>query len=121
MSILDYVLNKAVSSGFLKSRIQAGARALALGGAGWLVQHGLATNSTSQVIVASIMAIVAVYLQDLDVKIVDGKIKIALNETPPDKLQTVLAIHSPQGLTPEQEQQETKLLNELQALKPGAK
>lgn len=81
-SITDYVLNKAVSSGFLKSRIQALARTVAMAGGTYLVQHGLANQEISTAVVGAVVGIVAMYLQDLDVKIVDGKIKVALNTQP---------------------------------------
>lgn len=117
MSILDFFINKAISSGFLKSRIQAGARLALTAGATYLVTKGLADQSVANTIVGSGMAVIAAYLQDLDVKIVDGKIKVALL-TPVDT-SSMLAQPSPQGLTEDQEKKETALLNQLQNIKPG--
>lgn len=101
MSILDYVINKSISSGFVKSRIQAWARVGATAGAAYLVQHGLANQEISQALVGSVVGLVALYLQDLDVKVVDGKIKIALNTPPVDA----------------QEKAETAALNNAEAVK----
>lgn len=83
MSFSDYFINKAISSGFLKSRIQALARTVAMAGGTYLVQHGLANQEISTALVGAVVGLVAMYLQDLDVKVVDGKIKIALNTQPP--------------------------------------
>lgn len=82
MSLSDFFINKAISSGFLKSRIQALARTVAMAGGTYLVQHGLANQEISTALVGAVVGVVAMYLQDLDVKIVDGKIKVALNTQP---------------------------------------
>jgi len=110
MSFTDYFINKAIDSGFLKSRIQAAVRALAMAGGSYLVQHGLANQEISQAVVGAVVGLVALYLQDLDVKVVDGKIKIALKTNPPDSI--------PSGnLTPDEEKAETAVLNNAEANK----
>lgn len=83
MSLYDIILNRAINSGFLKSRIQALARTVAMAGGTYLVQHGLANQEISTALVGAIVGLVAMYLQDLDVKVVDGKIKVALNTQSP--------------------------------------
>lgn len=109
-NLTDWLINKSINSGFLKSRVQAGARALAMAGASYLVQHGLANQEISQALVGAVVGLVALYLQDLDVKVVDGKLKIALNTNPPDS--------TPSGpLSPDAEKAETAVLNSAEANK----
>lgn len=91
MSLLDLVLNQAIDSGFLKSRIQALARALAVAGGTYLVQHGLATQDISNALVGAVVGLVALYLQDLDVRVVDGKIRVALS-TPSKSVDPVIPV-----------------------------
>lgn len=109
MPFLDTILNKLIKSEFVKARVLAAVRhgATALGV--WLVSKGLADNSMSADIVGFAVAAASFYLADLDVKVVDGKIKVAFLTEPSVKLDS-----TPSGkLTPEQEQEVTKQLNTL--------
>lgn len=106
----DFLINKSINSGFVKSRIQAWARVGAIALASYLVTHHVANQAIASDIVGSIVGLVALYLQDLDVKVVDGKIKVALNTNPPDS--------TPSGpLSPDAEKAETAALNNAESAK----
>ena len=89
MSFSDLLINKAIGSGFLKSRIQALVRALAVSGGTYLVQHGLANQEISTALVGLVVGVVGLYLQDLDVKVVNGKIQVALSQGSTQSLEPV--------------------------------
>lgn len=82
MSILDGLLNKFIKSDYVKAQVLAQARHIATGFGVWLVTKGLADHAMSEDLVGFVMAATSFYLANLDVKVVDGKIKVAL-ETPP--------------------------------------
>lgn len=54
----------------------------------WLVTKGMADQSIADFIYGSIVGLVTMYLQDLDIKVVDGKIRIALHTNPPVSAKT---------------------------------
>ena len=81
--ITDWLYNKLIKSGFLQARVLAWARAGAFAFTGYLVTKGLATQDIADFAASSIVGLVTLYLQDLDIKVVDGKIKIALMTEPP--------------------------------------
>lgn len=81
--ITDWLYNKLIKSGFIQARILAWTRILAAALSAWLVQKGATDQNIADFISGSIVGIVTLYLQDLDIKVVDGKIKIALNTEPP--------------------------------------
>lgn len=81
--MLDWLYTKLINSGFLKARLMAWARLGSIAVSSYLVTHGLATDGTAELISGAILSIVTAYLQDLDIKVVDGKIKIALHTPAP--------------------------------------
>jgi hypothetical protein len=82
MSIQEYLINKLITSGFLKSRILAWTRIGAAALGTYLVTKGVANYDIANTVSGAVVSIVSLYLQDLDVKVVDGKIKIALKTDP---------------------------------------
>lgn len=82
-SVINWLIVKTWKSDYFKSWVLAQARhvATALGTA--LVLHGFANKEMSEDIVGFIVAAASFYLAALDVKVVDGKIRVALNTMPP--------------------------------------
>lgn len=81
--MLNRLYTWLLNSGFLKARILAWVRIGAASFGTYLITKGLADQSIADAISGAIVNIVTLYLQDLDVKVVDGKIKIALHTEPP--------------------------------------
>ena len=106
---MNSIFNYLIKSDYVKAQILAFARhAVTTLGAG-LVVHGYASSGMVESASGLVCMALSFYLSQRDVKGVDVKIKDAL------------ATPTPAGLTPEQEQEETALLNKLQTIKPGVK
>lgn len=106
---MNFIFDYLIKSDFFKAQILAFARhAVTTVGAG-LVVHGYASSGMVESASGLVCMALSFYLSQRDVKKVDQKITSALL-TP-----------TPQGLTPEQEVEVTRLLNKLQTIKPGAK
>lgn len=101
----NWLINKTLKSGFIQSRILAWTRAGALAFATYLVKEGFADDNIAAKIVGFAVAVVTLYLQDLDVKIVNGKLKIAFASMPSG------------NQTPDEEKTETALLNTIESEK----
>lgn len=82
-NLLPYIINKTIKSAYFKAWVLAQARHIvtALGAAA--VAKGYADSSMVEGAMGFVMTAVGFYLAALDVKIVDGKIKIALHSEPP--------------------------------------
>lgn len=112
MSLFNYL----IKSDFVKAQILAAARhAITIAGTG-LVANGYASDSIVQAASGLVCMVLSFYLSQRDVKGVDEKIKVALATPAPNQ---VLTTRSTSGLTPEQEAEETALLNKLQSIRPG--
>ena len=107
--MLERLFNYLVHSEYVRAQILAQVRHLVTAGGVALVAKGYADDSTVQALAGFAVSLVGFWLGNQDVKKVDEKITVALH-TP-----------TPQGLSPEQEQEVTRLLNKLQTIKPGDK
>lgn len=104
---MNPLLQYLIKSDYIKAQILAFTRhAVTTIGAG-LVVHGYASSGMIESASGLICMAISFYLSQKDVKTVDEKITVALH-TP-----------TPEGLTPEQEVEVTRLLNKLQVIKPG--
>jgi len=104
--MLDRLFSYVIKSDFVRAQILAFVRhAVTAAGAG-LVAKGMIDNNILQDASGLAVALVGFWLGHQDVKAVDQKITVALNTAPPD-----LSKPTPE-MTPEQEIQETKSLNE---------
>lgn len=123
-----------IKSEYIRAQILAQVRHIVTAGGVALAAKGYADDSTVQALVGFSVSLVGFWLAQSDVKRVDDKIQTALATpvasqaistttvvTAPDPaVITMLHTESPKGLTPEQEKEETALLNKLQAIRPGA-
>lgn len=82
-SIINFIITKTWKSDYFRSWVLAQARVLAATATGGLALHGYITNDIQQQIIGIVASLVVYYLQNLDVRLVDGKIKIALNTPVP--------------------------------------
>ena len=105
--MLENLFIKVIKSEYARAWILAQLRHWVTAVGASLVLKGYVDDSTVQAAAGFVVALVGFYLAANDVKKVDEKITVALH-TP-----------TPQGLTPEQEAEVTKLLNKLQTIKPG--
>lgn len=103
-----------ITSDYVKAQILAFARHLVTTLGAGMIAHGYANSGMVESASGFVCLTISFYLSQRDVKGVDKKIEVALNTPSP------LATPTPTGLTKEQEEKETELLNELQAIKPGA-
>ena len=81
--IQDFLFNQIIKSDYVKAFILANARHVATAAGTYLVIHGLANQSIADQLLGLTISIVSFYLANLDVKLVDGKIKVALNTPVP--------------------------------------
>lgn len=131
--MFDKLFNYLIKSDYIKAQILAQVRHMVTALGVSLVAKGYADDSTVQACTGLAVALVGFWLANRDVKKVDEKINTALATplpsqgvsvttvvTAPDpRVEMVLHSESPKGLSPEQEAEETALLNKLQTLKPG--
>lgn len=82
-SLYNFVINNTLKSEMFKAFVLANVRHVITGGGVWLVQNGYATNSMVEQAMGLALTIASFYLANLDVKLVDGKIKVALNTPAP--------------------------------------
>jgi hypothetical protein len=82
-SLYNFLLSKTLKSDYFKAWILAQARHAGTALGTWLVFHGLANNEMAQDITGFLITASMFYLANLDVKVVDGKIKVALETIPP--------------------------------------
>src|ERR1700744_3956238 len=82
-SIINFFVTKIWKSEYFHSWVLAQARHVATAAGTALVMHGLANKEMSEDIVGFVVASASFYLANLDVKVVDGKIKVALMTEPP--------------------------------------
>lgn len=104
---MNSLFSRLIKSDYVRAQILAQVRHIVTAGGVALVAKGYADDSTVQACAGFLTALVGFWLAGHDVKKVDEKITVALH-TP-----------TPQGLTPEQEAEVTRLLNKLQTVKPG--
>lgn len=105
--MFNNLFNYLIKSDYVKAQILAFARHVVTTVGAGLVVHGYASSGMVESASGLVCMAISFYLSQRDVKKVDEKITVALN-TP-----------TPQGLTPQQEEEVTKLLNKLQTVKPG--
>lgn len=82
-SLYNYLINKTLKSEYFKAWVLAQVRHMITAGGTYLVVHGLASNDMVQDLLGFAITSASFYLAALDVKLVDGKIKVALNTVPP--------------------------------------
>ena len=82
-SLINFFVTKTWKSEYFKSWVLAQARHAATAAGTALVMHGLADKGMAECIVGLVTAAASFYLANLDVKVVDGKIKVALMTEPP--------------------------------------
>lgn len=82
--LFTYVLEKTIKSGYFKAWILAQARHLVTAAGAAAVAKGYADASMVEGAMGFVMTACGFYLAALDVKVVDGKIKIALHTEPPE-------------------------------------
>lgn len=121
-----------IKSDYVRAQILAFVRHFVTAAGVSLVAKGYADDSLVQAAAGLATGIVGFWLASLDVKKVDEKIQTALATPAPSQatstttvvtspdptVSMVLHTESPKGLTPEQEKEETALLNKLQAIRP---
>lgn len=81
--LYNYLINKTLKSDYFKAWVLAQARHLGTVLGTYLVLHGYGNNEMAQEILGFVLAAANFYLAALDVKLVDGKIKVALNTPVP--------------------------------------
>jgi len=82
-NLYNYLLTKTLKSDYFKAWILAQARHAVTAGGTYLVIHGYANNEMVNELLGFVLAAASFYLAAVDVKLVDGKIKVALNTIPP--------------------------------------
>jgi hypothetical protein len=82
-NLYNYLLTKTLKSDYFKAWVLAQARHAVTAGGTYLVIHGLANNEMVNEALGFVLTAASFYLASLDVKLVDGKIKVALNTVPP--------------------------------------
>lgn len=92
MGFLDSLFSKIIKSEFIRARILAFVRTLSAGLGAWLVSKGLADQSMTDALTGLIVGATSFYLADLDVHIVDGKIKVALLTPTPEQINPQLGV-----------------------------
>lgn len=75
---INWLIAKTINSDYFKSWALAQLRGYIATGGGALVAYGFLDNNTQAKVTGALIALAVYYLQHIDVKVVDGKIKIAL-------------------------------------------
>ncbi len=81
--IINFIIDKTWKSEYFRAAVLAQVRGWAATAAGAMAVHGYISNDIAQQIIGVAAALAVYYLQNLDVKLVDGKIKFALHTYPP--------------------------------------
>lgn len=82
-NLYNYLLTKTLKSDYFKAWVLAQARHAVTAGGTYLVIHGYANNEMMNEALGFVLTAASFYLASLDVKLVDGKIKVALETVPP--------------------------------------
>lgn len=91
-SLYNYLLTKTLKSDYFKAWVLAQARHAVTAGGTYLVIHGYANNEMINEFLGFVVTAASFYLASVDVKVVDGKIKVALNTVPPVVTDPVIPI-----------------------------
>jgi len=103
--MFNNLFNYLIKSDYIRAQILATVRHIVTAGGVALIAKGYADADTVSACAGFAVSLAGFWLAGRDVKKVDEKITVALH-TP-----------TPTNLTPEQEQEVTRLLNKLQAIK----
>jgi hypothetical protein len=83
-NIINWIIVKTWKSDYFKAWVLAQARHAGTVAGTTLILHGLADKGMAEQISGFVVTAAMFYLANLDVRLVDGKIKIALLSTPTD-------------------------------------
>lgn len=84
-NLLPYVLEKTLKSEYFKAQVLAQARHWLTGIGTIAIAKGYADSGMMESVIGLVMISISFWLAHLDVKRVDGKIRVALETPPSDK------------------------------------